>query len=169
MDKVKIEELLKTVEEQGTDSDKILDSIITEYTDSIDKTVKKIQSKMIEFNGDLPINFLINGITELQPVLFFTLAGLEKIGNRSDVAEQIRINKYNLARQGVAGTAADKTSHAETESQNEQFVSNIYTRSYKAIKNRCDCGQNLIDSLKKALSAKMSEMNLTRSQNISLQ
>lgn len=165
MDKNRINELLESVEEQGIDSDKMLDKIITQYIEPLDKTINKIQTKAIEFNGNVPIDVLNSFILELQPIIFFTLTGLEKLGNRSDVAEQFRINKYNSVLQSSVGTAPVKAAYATSQSENEQFISNIYARAYKAIKNRCDSGQNLIDSLKKSLSAKMSEISLTKSQN----
>jgi hypothetical protein len=102
---------------------------------------------------------------ELQPIIYFSLAGLEKIGSRADIAEQMRLNKLNTAYQSTVGTGGDKKAYSEEQSQNEQFVSNIYARAYKLLKSRCDVGQNQIDSLKKIMSAKMSEISLTRSQN----
>ena len=165
MDSQKIKNLIDQVESQGKENDQLLLEITKDYTEQLDNMVVKIQRKLSESEGDLPIDDLIHYIAELCPIVYYVIAKLEALGIRSDMSEQLRVEKYNQARQSAAGTATDKTSFAELETTDESFVSNIYSRAYKSIKSRVDAAQMTIDALKKSLSAKMLEVQLMRSQN----
>lgn len=167
MNKELIQNLISQVETQGKESDKLIEDLINSNQSVIqlDNTVKKIQTKLLEFDGDLPIDELIGYISELCPIVYFVLANLEKLGSRADIIEQMKIDKYNKAIMSSPGTATDKKAMAESSINEEALVSSIYSRAYKAVKTRTDTAQTTIDALKKALSAKMSEMQVMRSQN----
>ena len=167
MNKELIQNLISQVETQGKESDKLIEDLINSNQSVIqlDNTVKKIQTKLLEFDGDLPIDELIGYISELCPIVYFVLANLEKLCSRADIIEQMKIDKYNKAIMSSPGTATDKKAMAESSINEEALVSSIYSRAYKAVKTRTDTAQTTIDALKKALSAKMSEMQVMRSQN----
>lgn len=165
MNKESIKSLIDQVESQSLDNDKLMQEITKDYTEQFDNLIEEIRSSLVSTDGDLPIDTLAKYTIELCPAAIFTLAGVEKLGNRADVAESFRKEKYNSERQKAIGTANDKTSIAENKTIEEQLVSDLYSRCYKSVKVRGDWAKDTVDALKKALSAKMLEMQLMKTQS----
>ena len=162
MDKLEI--LNQDVNEYYERLEKIEFSIINQYTENLDYCIKAIQDYLNNNQGETTISEINRQIMNLGPLLYFALVGLEKVGIKEDISNQIRLAVYNSARAEATGTKEDKNSVAEEKSKQEAIINDLYSRCYKEIKVRCDMGQELLKSLKKVLSAKMLEMELTRVQ-----
>ena len=59
------------------------------------------------------------------------------------------------------GTVQDKNTLAELASQQEQLISICYTRAYRIVKAKVDSAQELLASIKKVISRRMQEQQLT--------
>lgn len=164
MDIEKIKTILSTVEQDTKDLDILKDEIINKYSKPLDNVIKKIQDKNVLMDGDVSIDDLVLSIQEICPHLYFVAAGMERIGISSDAAEKLRLEVFNKARESTVGAQGDKTAFAETQSSNEQMITNLYKRSYKELQRRLDLGIATLDALKKALSVKSQEMSVMGTQ-----
>ena len=59
------------------------------------------------------------------------------------------------------GTVADKTAAAELATQNEYITHIAYSRAYKKIKNRMDMAMETLQSIKKVISRRITEMEVS--------
>ena len=88
---------------------------------------------------------------------------VEKVGLRSSIANIIRDEKYNKCYISIEkGTIADKQAQALEDVKEEELVNIIFDRAYKILKNRYSSAERLNDTLRKIISSKISEMELTR-------
>ena len=87
----------------------------------------------------------------------------EQLGIRDDIAKAVYKEMYHTARASQdKGTVADKDSLAELASQEQYIVSSAYSRAYKTLKSKVENAQELLGSVKKVLSRRMAEYELTR-------
>ena len=74
---------------------------------------------------------------------------------------------YSKAREQATGkTVADKTAQAELIAQAETMTLAIYSRAYKKVKLRMDAGYEMLNSLKKVMNKRITEMELSNSRYI---
>ena len=99
----------------------------------------------------------------LSTYIYFAGGMCEQLGIKDDIGKAIYKEIYNTARANQdSGTVADKNSLAELSTQQEQLTSVCYTRAYKVMKSKVENAQELLSSVKKVLSHRMQEQELTR-------
>ena len=70
---------------------------------------------------------------------------------------------YHSSRDSIdKGTVADKDSLAELASQEEALISAAYKRAYNTVKAKVSAAQEIMGSVKKIISRRMTETELTR-------
>ena len=88
----------------------------------------------------------------------------EQLGIKDDISKALYKEMYNTVRDSSDGTVADKNSLAELSSQQEYLTNVCYSRAYKIMKAKVENAQELLQSIKKVLSHRINEENLTRMQ-----
>ena len=94
--------------------------------------------------------------------MYFIGEAQEALGIREDVSKAIRQDVYNTAFSAAVGTIADKQANAELSSQSETVANIAFSRAYKKVKIRLDAASEMLQSVKKVMSRRMSEADLTR-------
>lgn len=98
---------------------------------------------------------------DLANILYFTGSVQEDLGIKEDTCKAIRQKVYSKAREQATGKiVADKTAQAET------MTLAIYSRAYKKVKLRMDAGYEMLNSLKKVMNKRITEMELSNSRYI---
>ena len=82
-------------------------------------------------------------------------------GYGSEFDDKFRYNTYFMASSG--STAALRQAYAKLQVQNESLATLVYQRACKKVKLRCDYALEILQSTKKILSRRMTEMELSRS------
>lgn len=141
----------------------ISDKLVKEYCEDLDNIMKDIGEDILQGIQD---STLESYIIELANILYFTGSAQEDLGIKEDTCRAIRQELYNNARDNVAGTVADKNAVAELVVSQETIVLNIYTRAYKKVKLRMEAGYEMLNSLKKVMNKRISEMELSNSRYI---
>lgn len=95
-------------------------------------------------------------------LLYFTGNATENIGVKEDIAKAIKQELYNDIFQNSEGTIADKTSKAELSTQSEYITHIAYQRAYKKLKNKIEMGNEVLSSVKKVLTHRIAETELSR-------
>lgn len=144
----------------------ISDKLIEKYCDSLDVEMAVIRLELKE-NNSLTDDTLEKHILDLANILYFTGSAQEDLGIKEDTCKAIRQEVYSKAREQATGkTVADKTAQAELIAQAETMTLAIYSRAYKKVKLRMDAGYEMLNSLKKVMNKRITEMELSNSRYI---
>lgn len=163
VDDTKIQEVRNKVELDAEKLEGIIAEITKPYTEDLDNYVDFIRSILADTKNPPSAVELDDFCINLSTYLYYAGAMQERLGLKDDISKAIYKEMYNNARQSQEkGTVQDKTALAELVAQHEELVSMIYHRSYGTVKAKVSAGQELLSSIKKIISRRMSEAELTR-------
>lgn len=156
---------LPLIQKLNTDTLDVIDTvnnITSSYTSELDKCINEIQV-LLSNEEDISPQQLNYYITIL-PILLYDITGkITELGIKSDAAKMQRRTVFNEAYlEQTQGTVSKKTSVAQNQSMNEQFVEDIMLRAYKECASKIEIATMLHSSLKKVQSWKTSELEITR-------
>ena len=144
----------------------ISDNLVTEYCKDLDDLMSVIREELQD-NMEITDEELEFHILDLANTLYFTGSAQEDLGIKEDTCKAIRQEVYSKAREQATGkTVADKTAQAELIAQAETMTLSIYSRAYKKVKLRMDAGYEMLNSLKKVMNKRITEMELSNSRYI---
>lgn len=159
----KINRIKEDVENDADALEEIVGDIIRPYCKDLDKYVAFIKDCLKDGENPPTTDELDDFCLNLSTYIYFAGGICEQLGIRDDIAKAVYKEMYHTARASQdKGTVADKDSLAELASQSEFIVSSAYNRAYKTMKSKVDNAQELLSSVKKVLSHRMQEMELTR-------
>lgn len=158
-----VNEIRADVEEKSAVIDGIVYDIIRPYCRDLDDYVMFIKDCLKDGENPPTDEELDDFNINLATRIYFAGGMCEQLGIRDDIAKAVYKEMYHTARASQSsGTIADKDSLAELASQEQAIVSASYTRAYKTMKSKVDNAQELLSSIKKTLSHRMQEAELTR-------
>ena len=159
-------DIMQNVDNISDTIKEISDKLVEKYCGELDEEMKKI-GNMLVCSQNMTDNELDFEILNLANILYFVGAGQEDLGIKEDVCKAIRQEVYSKAREQATGkTVADKTAQAELIAQAETMTLSIYSRAYKKVKLRMDAGYEMLNSLKKVMNKRITEMELSNSRYI---
>ena len=141
----------------------ISDKLVKEYCEDLDIVISDIKSCILTGIDDKLLEIFI---IELANTLYFTGSAQEDLGIKEDTCKAIRAEIYNKTYEDSKGTVAQKNALSELATQQETIVLNIYSRAYKKVKLRMEAGYEMLNSLKKVMNKRISEMELSNSRYI---
>ena len=160
------ESIMKNVDNISDTIKEISDKLVNQYCSELDEEMSKIGDILVN-SQDMTDNELDFEILNLANILYFVGAGQEDLGIKEDTCKAIRQEVYSKAREQATGkTVADKTAQAELIAQAETMTLAIYSRAYKKVKLRMDAGYEMLNSLKKVMNKRITEMELSNSRYI---
>lgn len=163
IDMEKVNAIKLHVENSSQQMDSIVDDIITTYVEELDDCVAHIDERLCDKQNPPTDDELDKFCMNLGTLIYFAGSMCEKLGIRDDIAKAVYKETYNNTRDGITkGTVQDKNTLAELASQQEQLVSVCYTRAYKIVKSKVDNAQELLTGIKKVISRRMQEQQLTQ-------
>lgn len=148
-------------------SEQILDissDLVSKYCGHLDNLVADIRE--VVASNQLTDEQLEYYILTLANTLYFVGSAQEDLGIKEDTCKAIRQELYNKAREQAKGTVADKDMVATLATQQETIALSIYTRAYRKVKMRMDAGYELLNSLKKVMNRRISDLELSNSRYI---
>lgn len=160
------ESIMKNVDSISGTIKEISDDFVIKYCDDLDTIMLKIRQLLTGNNNitDIELEYYI---MDLANTLYFTGSAQEDLGIKEDTCKAIRQEVYSKAREQATGkTVADKTAQAELVAQAETMTLAIYSRAYKKVKLRMDAGYEMLNSLKKVMNKRITEMELSNSRYI---
>lgn len=160
-----LEKLTGRVETNSQIMDNVVNQIVSEYCKALDEYMEEVSDKLTDPVNPPLIHELDEIVMALPVYLYFVGEGQESIGIREDVAKAIRMEVYNEAYESAETgkrTIADKTAAAELAAQEELLIQMAYNRAYKKIKIKMEIGNELLQSVKKVLSRRISELEMAK-------
>ena len=163
IDKEMSNKIQKRVESNSSSIEQIVDEIIQPYCEELDKYVDFIRDILKDVENPPTAQELDDFCINLSTYLYYAGGMQERLGIKDDIARAIYKEVYHSHRDSLEkGTVADKDSLAELASQQEALVSMAYKRAYSIMKAKVSAGQELLGSIKKIISRRMAEMELTK-------
>ena len=158
-------ELLDKIEENSAELDKTIDEIIERYSGELDDYMQFIIG-ILRNDEQPPTDAELDDFAlRLSSLIYFTSVGAEQMGIRDDLSSSAYKEAYNVARSmQKSGTVADKNAQAELDAMTEKVVSIVYSKAYRILKAKVDSAQEVLSSVKKVMSRRMSEAELSMMQ-----
>ncbi len=157
------DKIRQKVENNSNSIQEIVDEIIKPYCEELDNYVDFIKSILKDEKNPPTAMELDDFCINLSTFLYYAGGMQERLGIKDDIARAVYKEVYNLNRDSLEkGTVADKDSLAELASQQEALVSMAYKRAYGIMKAKVSAGQELLGSVKKIISRRMAEAELTK-------
>lgn len=172
LDTNKVEELLTATAESVEYINTISEKVVQAYAKPLDSLMQDIYTNVVantQVDGDTLERYFLN----LTNTLYFMGEKLEHLGLHDDLSKAQFKEAYNNAyidAQTVLSsqakpTVAMLTIAAENKSVNETIVNAIYSRSYKIFKFKVDSGFEMVKTLSKIISKRMSDNQLSDTPN----
>lgn len=151
------------VDSSSAKIDAIVNAILTPYSKDLDKYVYFIKDCLKDGENPPTDAELDDWCMNLSTYIYFAGGMCEQLGIRDDISKAIWKETYHTTRSDLEhGTVADKDSQAELASQQEQLTNICYNRAYRIMKSKVENAQELLQSCKKVLSRRLTELELTR-------
>ena len=163
IDMDKINAIKLHIEDNSNQMDNIVESIISTYIEELDGCVAHIDQRLCDKQNPPTDEELDKFCMNLGTLIYFAGGMSERLGIRNDIAKAVYKETYNNARDNLTkGTVQDKNTLAELSAQQEQLISICYDRAYRIVKSKVENAQELLSSIKKVVSRRMQEQQLTQ-------
>lgn len=162
IDRKEILQNKKLIEQDFEQLNEIIEKIIRPYSKSLDEYVKRITNALHDINNPPTTEELDYYCMHLSTDIYWASSMSEQLGIKDDISKALYKEMYNTTRDNSEGTVADKNTLAELASQQEYLTNVCYSRAYRIMKSKVDNAQELLQSIKKVLSHRISEQELTR-------
>ena len=162
IDNEAIRRIQARIQENSRALDTVVNKLVSDYCKPLDDYIQLIKD-ILDDKKVPPTDQELDDFTLNLPVLlYFTGEAQESLGIKEDVARAIKTEVYNEVFNVSSGTIADKTAKAELAAQNEGITHLVYQRAYKKVKLRMEAANEVLQSIKKVMSRRMTEMEMTR-------
>lgn len=159
------QDLVDNVDEHSELLEETINGFVSHYASELDGYVNFIKSVLNDGEHPPTNEELDDFCMNLSTLIYFTSTGCEQLGIRDDLSRFVYKDAYNTARSMLQkGTVADKNAQAEIDSLQEHLVAVVYNKSYKILKAKVESAQEILASVKKVMSRRISEMELSRMQ-----
>lgn len=158
-----LESAVKEVDENSAKIEEIVNGIIQPYCTDLDNYVDFIKGILKDGEHPATAQELDDFCMNLSTYIYYAGGMQERLGIKDDIARAIYKEVYHTNRDCIEkGTVADKDSLAELASQQEALISMAYKRAYGIMKMKVSAAQEILSSVKKIISRRMAESELTR-------
>ena len=143
--------------------------VVASYTHDLDDILECIKRDVVDVE-DAATTTLEKYLLELTTAIYFCCSKLENLGMYDTMSKAAYKEAYNNAYLGNQlkdsekknkTTVAENTAVAEQSTVNESAINTIYNAAYSIVKNKLQYAQLMVSSISKAISRRMSEMQLT--------
>lgn len=162
----KISEIRHKVEVDSEQLQKIVDEIIKPYVIDLDNYVDFVRGILKDGENPPTAQELDDFCLNLSVYIYYASGMQEQLGIKDDIARAVYKEMYHTYRDSIQkGTISDKDSLAELASQSEYITSVLYKRAYSQVKAKVAAAQEIMSSIKKIISRRMQEVEITRMGN----
>ena len=161
-----IEKLQRKIENHSASVEDIVNEIIQPFCRDLDNYVSFIRDCLADGEQSPTDTELEDFLMNLSTYIYFAGGMVEQLGIKDDVSKAVYKEMYHSTRNDLdKGTVADKDSLAELNSQTEFLTNVCYHRAWQIMKSKVENAQELLSSIKKVLTRRMNEMQLTQLTN----
>lgn len=156
-----IHEIMDRVEDNSAKIEKLVDELVDKYCHQLDELVTAFKEILHDKDNPITEEELDEICLKLPSYLYFIGEAQERFGIKEDIAKSVKMELYNDVHRRTKGTIADKQVASEAATLEEDIVYRAYQRSYKRIKQKLEAAYELLSSIKKVISRRMGEQELS--------
>ena len=130
------------------------------YMSQIDKILTNDEGTPV--SDDELEDFTLN----LPSLLYLTASRREELRIKEDVAKAVYKEVFNRVREKAQGTVADKDTAADLAAQAEAISVIVLQRAGSSIKSKEEAAWEMLNSVKKVLSMRIAEIDLTKQSGV---
>lgn len=150
----------------------VVQNMVSEIVDNACKTLDSYMSLIDEIlcdkNQPVSDEELEDFTLNLPSMLYTVSAAREGLKVKEDVSRAIYKDVYNRVREKAQGTVADKDTAADLAAQSEAITVIVLQRAVSTIKTREEAAWEMLNSVKKVLTRRTVELELSRQSGGSL-
>lgn len=135
--------------------------IVDEACSDLDKYMDIIDQILRDENNPVSDAELEDFTLNLPSLLYLVSARREELKVKEDVAKAVHKDVYNRVREKAQGTVADKDTAADLAAQSEAITVIVLQRAGSTIKTREEAAWEMLNSVKKVLTRRTAELELT--------
>ena len=136
--------------------------IVDEACADLDKYMQQIDEILCDKENPVSDEELEDFTLNLPSLLYLVSARREELRIKEDVAKAVHKDVYNRVREKSQGTVADKDTAADLAAQSEAITVIVLQRAGSTIKTREEAAWEMLNSVKKVLTRRVAELELTR-------
>ena len=156
-----IHSIMARVEDNSSKVEKLVDELVNTHCHQLDELVQMFKEILHDKDNPITEEELDEICLKLPSYLYFIGEAQEKFGIKEDIAKSVKMELYNEVHRRTPGTIADKQAASESATIEEDIVYRAYQRSYKRIKQKLEAAYELLSSIKKVISRRMGETELS--------
>lgn len=137
-------------------------SIVDEVCKDLDKYMAQIDEILCDKDNPVSDDELEDFTLILPSLLYLVSSRREELKVKEDVAKAVHKDVYNRVREKAQGTVADKDTAADLAAQSEAITVIVLQRAGTTIKAREEAAWEMLNSVKKVLTRRTVELELTR-------
>lgn len=136
--------------------------IVDEVCQELDNYMRLIDEILCDKDNPVSDGELEDFTLNLPSLLYLVSSRREELRIKEDVAKAVHKDVYNRVREKAQGTVADKDTAADLASQSEAITLIVLQRAGSTIKTREEAAWEMLNSVKKVLTRRVAEMELSR-------
>lgn len=162
IDSVSLYDLSKQIDDNSDIASTIANEISEKCTSSLDSYIRFV-SEQLRNTQSISNDQLDQFILNLPIYIYYASSMVESLGIKEDVASITKKNKIldvlkDIKERNVGGTAAVRSSMAESICTNDVLINSIYSAAYKMAKSKVDFAYEVLASCKKVMSRRIEEL-----------
>lgn len=135
--------------------------IVDEACADLDEYMAQIDDILCDKNSPVSDEELEDFTLNLPSLLYLVSARREELKVKEDVAKAVHKDVYNRVREKAQGTVADKDTAADLAAQSEAITVIVLQRAGSTIKTREEAAWEMLNSVKKVMTRRIAELELT--------
>lgn len=136
--------------------------IVDEACADLDEYMAVIDGILRDADNPVSDEELEDFTLNLPALLYLVSSRREELKVKEDVAKAVHKDVYNRVREKAQGTVADKDTAADLAAQSEAITVIVLQRAGSTIKTREEAAWEMLNSVKKVLTRRTAELELTR-------
>lgn len=136
--------------------------IVDEACKELDTYMSIIEDILVDNETPVSDTELEDFTLNLPSLLYLVSSRREELRIKEDVAKAVHKDVYNRVREKAQGTVADKDTAADLAAQSEAITVIVLQRAGSTIKTREEAAWEMLNSVKKVLTRRVAELELTR-------
>ena len=137
-------------------------NIVDEACQELDVYMSQIDEILRDSDNPVSDEELEDFTLNLPSLLYLVSSRREALKVKEDVAKAVHKDVYNRVREKAQGTVADKDTSADLAAQSEAITVIVLQRAGSTIKTREEAAWEMLNSVKKVLTRRTVELELTR-------
>ena len=140
----------------------MVNRIVDDTCKDLDEYMEQIDSILCDSDKPVSDRELEEFTLNLPSLLYLVSSRREALKVKEDVAKAVHKDVYNRVREKAQGTVADKDTAADLAAQSEAITLIVLQRAGSTIKTREEAAWEMLNSVKKVLTRRTAELELTR-------